>query len=64
MTEGIFLFSERSRDTLLVIQLVEAWARADGWDSLDDCFEEGDEVVATYINYAEAVLTVIKQRMV
>ena len=54
MIEGLPLYSERFRDSLLATQIVEAIARADGWESLDDCFAEGQSLVETYIAYADA----------
>ena len=66
MAEGSTLeqpkkFSQRCQDSLAVMAIVEEIARADGWNSLDECFAENAAIVDLYISFADAALRAIKR---
>lgn len=54
-------FSQRHQDSIAVMAIVEAIARADGWDSLDECFAENAGIIETYMRFADAALNAIKR---
>lgn len=57
MTENPIQPSRQLKESLLSLAVVEEIIRADGWDSLDDCFEiGGDTLVDRYIGMADAAI--------
>jgi hypothetical protein len=54
-------FSERLNDTLIKIALIDAMARADNWQGLDECLENNPGVVKKLALYADAALRALKQ---
>jgi hypothetical protein len=53
--------SQQCQDSIEIMAIVDEIARADGWDSIDECFVEQAVLVETYICFAHAALRAIRR---
>lgn len=53
--------SQQCQTAIEIMAIVDEIARADGWDSLDECLAEQAALIETYICFAHAALRAIRR---